>query len=88
MNKLIISLLAAASSAAVAAAASAPYSLRCEHLEKPLGVNTLVPRFSWKNNPADVKRQTAYEIVVGTDSLSVADKGRGPVQGTPTHLRT
>lgn len=40
MNKLIISLLAAASSAAVAAAASAPYSLRCEHLEKPLGVNT------------------------------------------------
>jgi len=77
MNKLIISLLAAASSAAVAAAASAPYSLRCEHLEKPLGVNTLVPRFSWKNNPADVKRQTAYEIVVGTDSLSVADKGRG-----------
>lgn len=63
--------------AGVAASASAPGSLRCEHLEAPLGVNTTTPRFSWKNNPDDVKHQTAYEIVVGTDSVAVADKGRG-----------
>lgn len=48
-----------------------PEDLRCEHLVNPLGINTLSPRFSWKN----VGGQTAYEIYVGTDSSAVA-KGK------------
>ena len=54
---------------------AAPVSLRCEHLEAPLGVNTTAPRFSWKNNPLEVKSQTAYEIMAGTDSLALARNG-------------
>lgn len=76
MNKPVISLLIATASAATVLAGS-PGSLRCEHLATPLGVNTLAPRFSWKNSAEDVKRQTAYEIVAGTDSLSVARDGKG-----------
>ncbi len=57
------------------AAVSAPSGLLTEHLSVPLGVNTTTPRFSWKNNVADVKAQQAYEILVGTDSLALARKG-------------
>lgn len=49
-----------------------PVDLRCEHLVDPLGVNTLEPRFSWKNTGENISVQTAYEIIVGTDSASVA----------------
>lgn len=73
MNRQIISFLIAA--AAGIPAVAAPVSLRCEHLEAPLGVNTTAPRFSWKNNPLEVKSQTAYEIMAGTDSLSLARNG-------------
>jgi len=52
-----------------AGAVNAPVSMRCEYLEAPLGVNTLAPRFSWKNRST----QSAYEIYAGSDSASVAD---------------
>lgn len=55
--------------ASVAYGSMAPEDLRCEHLVDPVGINTLVPRFSWKNSCS----QTAYEILAGTDSVSVAN---------------
>lgn len=44
------------------------YSLRCEHLENPLGINTIKPRFSWKNSSAEKgKSQSAYQVLVACD---------------------
>ena len=43
-----------------------PYELTCEQLDNPLGINTTLPHFSWKNRNID--RQTAYQLQVGTDS--------------------
>lgn len=86
MNKPIITLLLIAVAVNAASSAGAPGSLRCEHLEAPLGVATTVPRFSWKNDPATVVKQTAYEIIVGTDSLAVASQGKGDLwQSGKTH---
>lgn len=49
-----------------------PVNLRCEHMERPLGIDRLSPRFSWslkdKRNGA---KQTAYQIMVGKDSLAL-----------------
>lgn len=46
--------------------------LKVEHLEDPLSIETLKPRFSWKINSA-VKNtlQSSYEIRVGTNKASV-----------------
>ena len=42
--------------------------LTCENLEEPLGVNTLQPRFSWKNSSGrQGATQTAYQILVSED---------------------
>ena len=42
--------------------------LTCENLEEPLGVNTLQPRFSWKNSSGrQGATQTAYQILVADD---------------------
>ncbi len=48
-------------------------NLRCEYLVNPLGVDVASPRLSWMmvdNRHGAV--QTAYRLVVGTDSLAVA----------------
>lgn len=55
----------------------APVDLTTEWLKNPLGVNTLTPRFGWKNSGEGILSQTAYEIIVGTDSASVAAKSLG-----------
>ncbi len=55
-----------------AVAPQAPASLTTEFLTAPLGVNTLTPRFGWKNSGEGMDAQTAYEIIVGTDSTAVA----------------
>ena len=47
-----------------------PYDLTCEQLDNPLGINTVVPRFSWKN--AGIMRQTAYQLQVATDSVRLS----------------
>lgn len=47
------------------------HSLRCEYLATPLGVDVPAPRLSWKL-PVGADSQTAYRLVVGTDSVSVA----------------
>ncbi len=54
-----------------------PVELKCEYLENPLGVDNPSPRFSWRSDDArQGAGQTAYRIVVDTDSLSVA-RGEG-----------
>jgi alpha-L-rhamnosidase len=56
--------------------------LRCEYLVNPLGIDVDAPRLSWQlNDFSHGARQTAYRIVVDTDSLSVAG-GRGEVWDT------
>ena len=54
-----------------------PVFVQTEHLTNPLGIDATAPRFTWKisDNRAGAT-QTAYALVVGTDSLSVsAEKG-------------
>ena len=51
-----------------------PGDLRCEYLTNPLGVDTPDPRFTWLLQ--DVRygaEQTASRLIVGTDSLDVAN---------------
>lgn len=47
----------------------APGDMLTEQLVRPLGVNTVTPRFSWKNR--NIVRQTAYEIEVASDSMTL-----------------
>ena len=51
--------------------------LRVENLEKPLGIDTDKPRFSWiiLSDKQDVK-QIAYQIIVTTDKGEVWNSGR------------
>ena len=55
-----------------------PVGLSCEYLENPLGIDNPSPRLSWRLDDARTgARQTAYRVVVGTDSAEVSQgKGR------------
>src|SRR3546814_13637105 len=56
---------------------SSYYALRCEYLTNPMGIDEASPRLTWKlNDKRDGALQTAYRIVVGTDSVAVAN-GKG-----------
>lgn len=49
-----------------------PADLKTDHLENPIGLDNLSPRFSWKIKDNRVgARQVAYRVIVGTDSLNV-----------------
>ncbi len=55
-----------------------PVDLRCEYLKNPLGVDTFLPRLSWKTNVSKELhpfRQSAYRIVASTseDKLDLED---------------
>lgn len=59
-----------------------PVDLKCDHLVNPLGVDHAAPRLSWRLD--DVRkgaRQTAYQLIVSTDSLQVV-KNIGTVWDT------
>lgn len=59
-------------SSEISIASSETTHLRCEYLLNPIGIDSPHPRFTWfmtDEKPAAV--QSAYEIVVGTDSLNV-----------------
>lgn len=61
---------------------AAPASLRCEHLESPLGIDNPQPRLSWRLEDArQGAHQTAYRVIAGTDSLDVAG-GNGSLWDT------
>ncbi len=53
---------------------TSPENLRCEHLSNPLGIDNAHPRLTWQHFDLGVwvKEQTAYQIVVGTDSAAVS----------------
>ncbi|MCC8155414.1 MAG: glycoside hydrolase family 78 protein [Tannerellaceae bacterium] len=49
-----------------------PTDLKSDHLENPVGIDNPNPRFSWKlQDSRQGARQTAYRIMVGTDSLDI-----------------
>ncbi len=49
--------------------------LTCESLKDPLGINTLHPRFNWKNNSnLQGATQTAYQILVADDIHKLNEK--------------
>lgn len=54
-------------------------NLRCEYLENPLGVDSPNPRLTWMlSDPESGASQQAYQILVSTDSVKVA-QGAGDV---------
>ncbi len=56
--------------------------LQCEHLPNPLGIDVPNPRLSWQiNDPRQGGMQSAFQIVVGTDSISVT-QGKGVAWNT------
>ena len=52
-------------------------NLRVENLDKPLGIDTAEPRFSWQitSNKPNV-RQTAYQIIVSDDKGEIWNTGK------------
>lgn len=57
------------------ASAVAATDLRCEYLTEPLGIDTAIPRFSWKLvDPAQTRRQmqSAWQVVVEADACDGA----------------
>ncbi len=49
--------------------------LKCEHLVNPIGIDSPSPRFTWQINAANTGvQQSAFAIVVDTDSSVVANK--------------
>lgn len=46
-----------------------PRDLRCENLRDPLAIDTTQPRLSWKIPASEGFTQSAYEILVASDSL-------------------
>ncbi len=59
--------------------AQQPVNLRCEHLERPLGIDASSPRLSWMlSDQRHGAGQKAYQVIVGRDSLEVKN-GKGDV---------
>lgn len=55
------------------AQASQPFNLQCEYLADPIGIDATAPRLHWQMpDNREGAAQTAYQLVVGTDSAQVA----------------
>jgi alpha-L-rhamnosidase len=53
-------------------ASAAPVHLRCEYLENPLGIDTVVPHLSWQSDSTERNwRQAAYEVLVASNDESL-----------------
>lgn len=51
-----------------------PVNLTCEYLVNPLGIDATHPRLSWQlSDTRSGARQSAYQVMVGTDSLEVTN---------------
>ncbi len=83
MNRLLVILLALLSLSATAAKKKVVKpdvsvgNLRVENMDKPLGIDTDTPRFSWQilSDKQEV-RQTAYQIIVNDDKGEVWNSGK------------
>ncbi len=54
-----------------------PVNLQCEHLANPIGIDNHNPRLQWQmNDSREGALQTAYQLLVGADSVEVAS-GKG-----------
>ena len=54
-----------------------PINLKCEYLVNPIGIDAASPRFHWQmQDNRQGALQTAYQVIVGTDSVPVAT-GKG-----------
>ena len=77
MNKLFFSVamtLLSCSLFAYNTESCLPEKLQCEHLACPLGIDSPNPRLSWRLQDARPgAKQTAYQILVGVDSLAVVN---------------
>ena len=52
-------------------------NLNCDHLQAPIGIDNPNPRLSWlMNDSRSGARQSAYHLIVGTDSIGVLN-GKG-----------
>lgn len=64
--------------AAAAVTGKPPHDLRCEYLTDPLGIDVVIPRFSWKQTDPDHVRgqkQTAWQVMVASSvELLARDK--------------
>ena len=50
------------------------YRLKCEYLINPIGIDAPSPRLHWQMNDSTAgAMQTAYQVIVGTDSFQVAN---------------
>lgn len=59
-----------------------PVNLKSDYLENPIGIDNATPRLSWRMEDRSTgARQTAYRIVVGSDSLAVL-KNQGDMWDT------
>ncbi|MDE1192091.1 MAG: alpha-L-rhamnosidase N-terminal domain-containing protein [Arachidicoccus sp.] len=48
-------------------------NLKCEYLENPIGIDNMHPRFTWQiDDSSHGVYQTAYQLIVGTDSSDIA----------------
>lgn len=57
-------------------------NLNCDYLVNPIGIDNSHPRLSWRlNDTRKGAKQTAYQIIVDTDSLSVIN-GQGKIWDT------
>ena len=65
-----------------------PVNLHCDHLINPLGIDNANPRLSWMLDDArQGARQTAYQIIVSTDSLKANNEnGEKRIGSNPCHL--
>ena len=70
-------LIVACSNGGMAQRPAAPYRLRCEYLENPIGLDTRVPRLSWAlGDDRRGARQTAYQVLVAASAEDLAgDRG-------------
>lgn len=51
--------------------------MKCEYLTNPIGIDAEHPRLSWQmKDSSRGAAQTAYRVLVGTDSLAVS-RGNG-----------
>jgi alpha-L-rhamnosidase len=51
--------------------------LKCEYLINPIGIDAAHPRLSWQmQDERPMALQTAYQLIVGTDSIAIS-QGRG-----------
>ncbi|WP_298647815.1 glycoside hydrolase family 78 protein [uncultured Proteiniphilum sp.] len=58
---------------------SLPVDLKTDHLENPLGIDNPNPRLAWRiEDNRQGARQSAYRVIVGTDSLKVLN-GEGDI---------